>query len=171
MYSRVKLDFSNYRLNSCWLRGWKWSVYQLFRSNHERFRKQRSCSFHQSLAFHFDFIVFSWPNKKKLTLIRGFISYLPFFQPISVVQKLNYQLDLICCLYINKRCCFIVFSHHDPKHRNLLNSMWLIAITFLSVGYGDIVPNTYCGRGIAVCTGVMVSASFHIASTVSTVGL
>jgi hypothetical protein len=50
--------------------------------------------------------------------------------------------------------CFI--SYHDPKHRNLLNSMWLIAITFLSVGYGDIVPNTYCGRGIAVCTGVMV---------------
>lgn len=35
--------------------------------------------------------------------------------------------------------------------------MWLIAITFLSVGFGDIVPNTYCGRGIAVSTGIMVS--------------
>lgn len=34
--------------------------------------------------------------------------------------------------------------------------MWLIAITFLSVGFGDIVPNTYCGRGIAVSTGMMV---------------
>uniref|UniRef100_T1KA84 Potassium channel domain-containing protein n=1 Tax=Tetranychus urticae TaxID=32264 RepID=T1KA84_TETUR len=33
--------------------------------------------------------------------------------------------------------------------------MWLTAITFLSVGYGDIVPNTYCGRGIAVTTGLM----------------
>jgi potassium intermediate/small conductance calcium-activated channel subfamily N len=33
--------------------------------------------------------------------------------------------------------------------------MWLIAITFLSVGFGDIVPNTYCGRGIAVTTGIM----------------
>lgn len=40
--------------------------------------------------------------------------------------------------------------------------MWLIAITFLSVGYGDIVPNTYCGRGIAVTTGMMVSlTAFH----------
>ena len=39
--------------------------------------------------------------------------------------------------------------------------MWLIAITFLSVGYGDIVPNTYCGRGIAVTTGMMVSAKKH----------
>jgi len=37
--------------------------------------------------------------------------------------------------------------------------MWMIAITFLSVGYGDIVPNTYCGRGIAIATGVMVGTS------------
>ncbi|XP_055715651.1 small conductance calcium-activated potassium channel protein [Phlebotomus papatasi] len=45
---------------------------------------------------------------------------------------------------------------HDPDNfANLLNSMWLIAITFLSVGFGDIVPNTYCGRGIAVSTGIM----------------
>jgi len=47
--------------------------------------------------------------------------------------------------------------YHDEEHANLLNSMWLIAITFLSVGFGDIVPNTYCGRGIAVTTGIMVS--------------
>jgi len=44
--------------------------------------------------------------------------------------------------------------YHDEEHANLLNTMWLIAITFLSVGYGDIVPNTYCGRGIAVFTGM-----------------
>uniref|UniRef100_A0A914X640 Calmodulin-binding domain-containing protein n=1 Tax=Plectus sambesii TaxID=2011161 RepID=A0A914X640_9BILA len=31
----------------------------------------------------------------------------------------------------------------------------MIAITFLSVGYGDIVPNTYCGRGMAVITGIL----------------
>ena len=47
--------------------------------------------------------------------------------------------------------------YHDEEHANLLNTMWLIAITFLSVGYGDIVPNTYCGRGIAVFTGMTVS--------------
>jgi hypothetical protein len=50
-----------------------------------------------------------------------------------------------------------LFRFHDEEHANLLNSMWLIAITFLSVGFGDIVPNTYCGRGIAVSTGIMVS--------------
>ena len=51
---------------------------------------------------------------------------------------------------------------HDEEHANLLNAMWLIAITFLSVGFGDIVPNTYCGRGIAVSTGIMVSCCVHL---------
>lgn len=61
-------------------------------------------------------------------------------------------------------CRWIIpLRFHDDEHANLLNSMWLIAITFLSVGFGDIVPNTYCGRGIAVSTGIMVSfvRSFH----------
>eukprot|EP00106_Octopus_bimaculoides_P017965 XP_014785407.1 PREDICTED: small conductance calcium-activated potassium channel protein-like isoform X1 [Octopus bimaculoides] len=46
-------------------------------------------------------------------------------------------------------------SYHDTKHANILNSLWMISITFLSIGYGDIVPNTYCGRTIAIATGVM----------------
>ena len=49
-----------------------------------------------------------------------------------------------------------IHRYHDEEHANLLNTMWLTAITFLSIGYGDIVPNTYCGRGIAVTTGLMV---------------
>ncbi|XP_048516125.1 small conductance calcium-activated potassium channel protein isoform X6 [Athalia rosae] len=44
---------------------------------------------------------------------------------------------------------------HDEEHGNLLNSMWLIAITFCGVGYGDIVPNTYGGRGITLTCGMM----------------
>ena len=46
-------------------------------------------------------------------------------------------------------------STSDQVHSNLLNCLWLVAVTFLSVGYGDIVPNSYCGRGIAVLTGIM----------------
>jgi len=53
-------------------------------------------------------------------------------------------------------CLLVLNSYHDVNHRNLLNSLWMVAVTFLSVGYGDIVPNTYCGRAVAVCTGVMV---------------
>ncbi|KAH7728567.1 Protein KCNL-2 c [Aphelenchoides avenae] len=44
---------------------------------------------------------------------------------------------------------------HAQKHENYLNSLWMIAITFLSIGYGDIVPYTYCGRTVAVVTGLL----------------
>ncbi|GIX75850.1 small conductance calcium-activated potassium channel protein [Caerostris extrusa] len=55
----------------------------------------------------------------------------------------------------NSRLTQELLKYHDEEHANLLNTMWLTAITFLSVGYGDIVPNTYCGRGISVSTGLM----------------
>ena len=51
---------------------------------------------------------------------------------------------------------YFTCRYFDVRHANILNSMWMISITFLSVGYGDIVPNTYCGRGISIATGVMV---------------
>lgn len=53
--------------------------------------------------------------------------------------------------------CLVLYRYHDEEHANLLNAMWLIAVTILCVGYGDIVPNTYCGRTIAVACGIMVS--------------
>lgn len=30
-------------------------------------------------------------------------------------------------------------------------------MTFLAIGYGDLVPNTYCGRAICVVSGLMVN--------------
>ncbi|XP_032829721.1 small conductance calcium-activated potassium channel protein 1 isoform X2 [Petromyzon marinus] len=48
--------------------------------------------------------------------------------------------------------------YHDTKDitSNFLGAMWLISITFLSVGYGDMVPHTYCGRGVCLLTGIMI---------------
>ncbi|KAJ8005296.1 hypothetical protein DPEC_G00145160 [Dallia pectoralis] len=34
-------------------------------------------------------------------------------------------------------------------------ALWLIAITFLTVGYGDVAPQTNCGKMVCVFTGVM----------------
>ncbi|XP_072250614.1 intermediate conductance calcium-activated potassium channel protein 4 isoform X1 [Leuresthes tenuis] len=34
-------------------------------------------------------------------------------------------------------------------------ALWLIAITFLTVGYGDVAPNTSCGKAVCLLTGVM----------------
>jgi potassium intermediate/small conductance calcium-activated channel subfamily N protein 2 len=49
--------------------------------------------------------------------------------------------------------------YHDAQDitSNFLGAMWLISITFLSIGYGDMVPNTYCGKGVCLLTGIMVS--------------
>ncbi|CAK5046792.1 unnamed protein product [Meloidogyne enterolobii] len=46
-------------------------------------------------------------------------------------------------------------NFHAEKHQSYLNSLWLVAVTFLSIGYGDIVPNTQCGRIMAVVTGIL----------------
>ncbi|MBN3276499.1 KCNN4 protein, partial [Polyodon spathula] len=35
------------------------------------------------------------------------------------------------------------------------DTMWLIAITFLTIGYGDITPKTSCGKTVCLLTGVM----------------
>ncbi|XP_078527503.1 small conductance calcium-activated potassium channel protein 3 [Lissotriton helveticus] len=47
--------------------------------------------------------------------------------------------------------------YHDQQDvtSNFLSAMWLISITFLSIGYGDMVPNTYCGKGVCLLTGIM----------------
>ncbi|KAG5452503.1 Small conductance calcium-activated potassium channel protein [Clonorchis sinensis] len=46
----------------------------------------------------------------------------------------------------------------NVEYERMFNTMWLIAVTFLSIGYGDMVPHTYCGRSISVIAGVMGSA-------------
>ncbi|XP_013409914.1 small conductance calcium-activated potassium channel protein [Lingula anatina] len=48
------------------------------------------------------------------------------------------------------------FSSENPEeHLNLWDSLWMITITFLTVGYGDTYPRSPCGRGIAVLTGLL----------------
>uniref|UniRef100_A0A452V248 Potassium calcium-activated channel subfamily N member 3 n=1 Tax=Ursus maritimus TaxID=29073 RepID=A0A452V248_URSMA len=48
-------------------------------------------------------------------------------------------------------------TYHDQQDvtSNFLGAMWLISITFLSIGYGDMVPHTYCGKGVCLLTGIM----------------
>ncbi|XP_040273403.1 small conductance calcium-activated potassium channel protein 1 [Bufo bufo] len=55
------------------------------------------------------------------------------------------------------RVCERQNQYHDKQEvtSNFLGAMWLISITFLSIGYGDMVPNTYCGKGVCLLTGIM----------------
>ncbi|KAM9215554.1 LOW QUALITY PROTEIN: small conductance calcium-activated potassium channel protein 1-like [Leptosomus discolor] len=46
--------------------------------------------------------------------------------------------------------------YHDKQEvTSILGAMWLISITFLSIGYGDMVQHTYCGKGVCLLTGIM----------------
>ncbi|XP_053547191.1 intermediate conductance calcium-activated potassium channel protein 4 [Bombina bombina] len=38
---------------------------------------------------------------------------------------------------------------------SLTNALWLVPITFLTIGYGDVVPQTVCGKIVCLSTGVM----------------
>ncbi|XP_038238513.1 intermediate conductance calcium-activated potassium channel protein 4 [Dermochelys coriacea] len=38
---------------------------------------------------------------------------------------------------------------------HLEGTLWVIPITFLTIGYGDVVPVTVCGRMVCLCTGIM----------------
>ncbi|XP_036410054.1 small conductance calcium-activated potassium channel protein 2-like [Megalops cyprinoides] len=55
------------------------------------------------------------------------------------------------------RVCERETMYHDKQEvtSNFLGAMWLISITFLSIGYGDMVPHTYCGKGVCLLTGIM----------------
>ena len=52
------------------------------------------------------------------------------------------------------RTCEIYYQN-DKGGNSYMEVMWLIATTFLTVGYGDKIPQSYCGRYISICTGVM----------------
>lgn len=42
-----------------------------------------------------------------------------------------------------------------------MEALWMVSVTFLSIGYGDVVPHTYCGRSICLLTGIMVRQSVN----------
>lgn len=39
---------------------------------------------------------------------------------------------------------------NDPKFDSYFESIWFTAITFSTIGYGDLSPGTYCGKIIVI---------------------
>ncbi|KAK7114818.1 hypothetical protein V1264_000810 [Littorina saxatilis] len=65
----------------------------------------------------------------------------------------------------NLRVCEV---YTDPESHYTLfgQSMWLTAVTFLTVGYGDLVPRSYCARVISSFTGLMGVGSMALSVAV-----
>ena len=53
------------------------------------------------------------------------------------------------------RTCELYYERSNIDKNTYLEISWLIAITFLTVGYGDKTPRSYCGRYISIVTGAM----------------
>ncbi|KAF6021999.1 hypothetical protein EB796_019688 [Bugula neritina] len=90
-------------------------------------------------------------NKTKFNFYFIFKS-LMYLHPVYVMVVLIASIFIIGSWAL--RVCEI---DHQVLNRSYWNSLWLVAITFLSVGYGDIVPYTSCGRAIAVSVGMLGS--------------
>ncbi|XP_075695132.1 intermediate conductance calcium-activated potassium channel protein 4 [Rhinoderma darwinii] len=64
-------------------------------------------------------------------------------------------LILTISLWIVSSWVLSVCERDSEKSGNLTSAMWLIPITFLTIGYGDMVPQTVCGKMVCLFTGVM----------------
>ncbi|MBV95407.1 Small conductance calcium-activated potassium channel protein 1, partial [Eschrichtius robustus] len=96
-----------------------------------------------------------------------------YFLPLLVPVATRVRICLCVCLWegdcvhMREHVCVpphvrtlmcVTHTYHDKQEvtSNFLGAMWLISITFLSIGYGDMVPHTYCGKGVCLLTGIMV---------------
>ncbi|XP_069804199.1 intermediate conductance calcium-activated potassium channel protein 4 [Dendropsophus ebraccatus] len=64
-------------------------------------------------------------------------------------------LILTISLWIVSSWILSVCERDNQSSGNLTSAMWLIPITFLTIGYGDMVPDTACGKMVCLFTGVM----------------
>ncbi|KAL0962561.1 hypothetical protein UPYG_G00341730 [Umbra pygmaea] len=84
--------------------------------------------------------------------IRFVVKTLMTMYPGTVLMIFSVSLWLVAAwgLHVCER-------HHNYKDlsSNYMEALWMVSVTFLSIGYGDVVPHTYCGRSICLLTGIM----------------
>ena len=64
---------------------------------------------------------------------------------------------MVDSLVIDSWALRTVETYYDPNssESSYFSSMWLVAISFLTIGYGDFDSATYCRRFVTVTTGLM----------------
>lgn len=89
-------------------------------------------------------------------LNRAKFNFYFIFKSLMYVHPISSLAFVVFCIFaINAWAMRLCEVGHEPLRSNYLNDLWLIAITFTSVGYGDLTPQTYCGRLISVVTGML----------------
>ncbi|XP_075882295.1 intermediate conductance calcium-activated potassium channel protein 4 isoform X2 [Nelusetta ayraudi] len=96
------------------------------------------------------------------------------YRSIGSLNNINFTFRFVLKVLLNKYpgrtlLIFILFfwltaswmltlceSKTSESTGDMTVALWLIAITFLTVGYGDVSPNTSCGKAVCLFTGVMI---------------
>ncbi|KRZ15591.1 Small conductance calcium-activated potassium channel protein [Trichinella zimbabwensis] len=78
---------------------------------------------------------------------------LMYENPIKVLLLFTGVLWLVMAWMF--RQCERFNGNHDEYLYS--NSIWFVIITFLSIGYGDVTPTTYCGRGGAGVSSALIA--------------
>uniref|UniRef100_A0A914HGU5 Calmodulin-binding domain-containing protein n=1 Tax=Globodera rostochiensis TaxID=31243 RepID=A0A914HGU5_GLORO len=61
----------------------------------------------------------------------------------------------ICMSWMFTQCERYNESYTGSSEMVYSNSLWFIMVTFMSIGYGDVVPTSYCGRFLSISTGIV----------------
>ncbi|KAJ7304079.1 hypothetical protein JRQ81_011602, partial [Phrynocephalus forsythii] len=95
------------------------------------------------------------------------------YRSIGSLNKIHFQYPFVLRVMVNSQpgrvlliftmglwlIAFWVLSVCERQHMKetdyLGGTFWLIPITFLTIGYGDVVPVTMCGKLVCLFTGVM----------------
>uniref|UniRef100_A0A8D0BFM3 Potassium calcium-activated channel subfamily N member 4 n=1 Tax=Salvator merianae TaxID=96440 RepID=A0A8D0BFM3_SALMN len=94
------------------------------------------------------------------------------YRSIGSLNKIHFQYPFVLRVMVNSQpgrvlliftmglwlIAFWVLSVCERTHMGeqyLGGTLWLIPITFLTIGYGDVVPETMCGKMVCLFTGVM----------------
>lgn len=74
---------------------------------------------------------------------------------------LDYPMVMIFGLFVMVLFIASFFMHacetclSEANALNYLDALWVVVITFLTVGYGDVTPKSVCGRTVSVLSGVI----------------
>ncbi|XP_043936486.1 intermediate conductance calcium-activated potassium channel protein 4 isoform X2 [Protopterus annectens] len=95
------------------------------------------------------------------------------YRSIGSLNKINFQFRFVLKILMNTYpgivllivivCMWVIASwilslcerQYPDAAGNIMGALWLIPITFLTTGYGDLVPYTLCGKAVCLITGVM----------------